>query len=186
MSILYFPRHIKSIVSSFFLSKYQNEDNKYYYVAAFCSNSNNHVYIFRDYFESTTFKTLNINTEYTTTNLNIITCFETEQYKRICLYQNSESNLEIQVYFQENNLCKSTILYTNMDSNALIFFKGIHLKNEIGVFMYYESISSTEPIVSIRIYDDSSYKMIGYNSYETINLDKFLFNSNILLNDIRK
>ena len=71
------------------------------------------------------------------TNNNIVTCFETIEYRIIYLYHNSDYHL--------------AILYEGIlgPDEKIFLKKGIHLKEEIGVFMYYTPIDSKTPLVSI-------------------------------------
>ena len=101
-SIFYNAKNIKSSVSSVFKSSYRT-DSKYYYIFAHTVNTNPDfpVYLIRDYLDSSTVSTIkseNKLTEMVCTNNNIVTCFETIEYRIICLYQNSDYHLEIYIY----------------------------------------------------------------------------------------
>ena len=191
--IFYNSKNIQSLVSSIFKSSYQ-PDSKYYYIFAHTINSipDIPIYLIRDYFDSSTVSKIRFEnklSETICTNKKIITCFETIEYRIICLYQNSDYYLEIYIYPQASNTegTKQTILYEGaLEENENIFFKGIHLKEEIGVFMYYTSIDSKTPIVSIKKYIVNT-GMEGYNSFNEININKIEdFNSSTTLNDIMK
>ena len=191
--IFYNSKNTKSSVSSVFKSSYK-PDSKYYYIFAHTVNINPDypVYIIRDYYDSSTVSKIRFDnklSELVCTNNNIVTCFETIEYRIVCLYQNSDYKLEIYIYPQATNTeeIKQTILYEGpLEENENIFFKGIHLKEEIGVFMYYTSTNSKTPIVSIKKYIVNS-GMEGYNSFNEININKIEdFNSATTLNDIMK
>ena len=191
--IFYNSKNIQSLVSSIFKSSYQ-PDSKYYYIFAHTIKSipDIPIYLIRDYFDSSTVSKIRFEnklSETICTNKKIITCFETIEYRIICLYQNSDYYLEIYIYPQASNTegTKQTILYEGaLEENENIFFKGIHLKEEIGVFMYYTSIDSKTPIVSIKKYIVNT-GMEGYNSFNEININKIEdFNSSTTLNDIMK
>jgi hypothetical protein len=118
----------------------------------------------------------------------IVTCFETDEFIIICLYLNQDHYLEIYGYSQskKENLIQ-TLLYNGreIEENANIFFKGIHFKKEIGVFMYYTSISSTNPIISFKIVDKDKREMVNYN-LGNVEPNKYNLNPGTLLNDIFK
>ena len=116
-----------------------------------------------------------------------VTCYETENYIRICLYQNQDNILEIYLYNQitQNDIMKIPLTPEIFDSDCLIFFKAIHFKKEIGVFMFYTKTSLTTPIISFKIFKND--KLENYNSFGTVNINKIdNFNSNITLNDLIK
>ena len=191
--LFYDSIYVESLVSSIFKSSYIS-DSKYYYIFAHCVDLilKTYVYLIRDYFNSSTVSEIRLDnklTEMECTNNNIVTCFETIEYRIVCLYQNSDYKLEIYIYPQASNTeeIKQIILYEGpLEENENIFFKGIHLKEEIGVFMYYTSTNSKTPIVSIKKYSVNS-GMEGYNSFNeiNININKMEdFNSATTLNDI--
>ena len=99
--IFYYSKNTKSLVSSVFKSSYK-PDSKYYYIFAHTVNTSPDypVYLIRDYFDSSTVSKIRFEnklTEMVCTNNNIVTCFETIEYRIICLYQNSAYHLEIYI-----------------------------------------------------------------------------------------
>ena len=89
LSITFFQNYnIQSNVSSLF--KIEKPESKYYYFFAKTINSSPDypVYIFRDYFESSTISRVTFSElrSLPCTNSNTITCFETSQYRIVCLY----------------------------------------------------------------------------------------------------
>ena len=192
LSLVFSRKNIKSIVNTLFKSKYQPDQNYYYYILAYSTNQNPDIFLVRkEYFESTTIQQIH-DSNYngpTCTNNNIVSCFETSEYNIVCLFQNSNYQLEIYGYSQtsDQGITEDTLVDTTIGSEAEIFFKCIHYKDEIGVFIYYLSESSTYPIISFKQYTPgtgaSSYK----NYFDLIELNKKTdFNPGTLLNDIIK
>ena len=180
-----------SIISSIFKSKLP--DSKYYYIFARTINSSpqNPIYIIKDYFDSSTLSTIRLTylKSQECTNNNVVSCFETSQFRIICLYQNSDYNLEIYSFSDTTYSGElSNILYSaGFAENLEIFFKCIHLKEEIGVFMYYKNTDSSYPTISIRKYIESSGMLPLDNNFENVDLIDFpFFSSGITLNDIIK
>ena len=183
---------------SFFKSAYKSETNNNCYIISMTIDEGNNlysVYLWRAYFVSLTLGSNLDNYEFYekisyTTNKYIVSCFETENYRIICLYQDSDYYLSIYIRPQINDEATTkSILYntTKMEKDSKIFFKGIHLKEEIGVFIYYVSTDSYYPIMSIKKYNSNS-GMENYKTYGEISLyiDTFYFNPDISLNDIVK
>ena len=192
LSLVFSRKNIKSIVNTLFKSKYQPDQNYFYYILAYSTNQNPDKFLVRkEYFESTTIQQIH-DSNYngpTCTNNNIVSCFETSEYNIVCLFQNSNYQLEIYGYSQtsDQGTTEDTLVDTTIGSEAEIFFKCIHYKDEIGVFIYYLSESSTYPIISFKQYTPgtgaSSYK----NYFDLIELNKKTdFNPGTLLNDIIK
>ena len=154
-------------------------------------NLNNNLYIIRDYFNSSQISKIRLTESRTLTysNQRIVTCFETDEYRIICLYQNEDHYLKIYGYSQPNpEEIIQTLLYSDrqIEKDADIFFKGIHFKKEIGVFMYYTSTSSFNPIISFKIVDKDNLIMVNYKDFGIIEPNKYSFNPGTLLNDIIK
>ena len=65
------------------------------------------------------------------------------------------------------------------------FLKTIHLKEEIGVFVFYTEEKNNFPFISL--YEcNSTNELIIYNSFENIIIDKVNLNNNCMLNDLIK
>ena len=114
----------------------------------------------------------------------IVSSFYTENKILICFYVNEGRHLMI-IAFDQNftelvgkEINDTEIFYLN----DRIFLKGIHLKDEIGVFIYFiENI----PKMSIIQYNDNN---TFHSIFEDINLNKanFTFNKEYMKNDIVK
>ena len=190
-SILFSRRNIVTTVNTLFKSKYQPNSN-YYYILAYSTNQNpDKFFVRREYFESTTIQNIH-DSNYNgpeSTNTNIVSCFETSEYNIVCLFQNSNKKLEIYGYSQtsDQGITEDILVDSEIVENAEIFFKCIHFKDEIGVFMYYLSTSSTYPIISFKKYTASSGASSYRNYFDSIELNKKTdFNPGTLLNDIMK
>ena len=188
-SILFSRRNIVTTVNTLFKSKYQPNSN-YYYILAYSTNQNpDKFFVRREYFESTTIQNIH-DSNYNgpeSTNTNIVSCFETSEYNIVCLFQNSNKKLEIYGYSQtsDQGITEDILVDSEIVENAEIFFKCIHFKDEIGVFMYYLSTSSTYPIISFKKYTASSGASSYRNYFDSIELNKKTdFNPGTLLNDI--
>ena len=166
--------------------------NTYYNIIGFIGGATdyNSFYLFKTYFESS-----NIITEFSkktqiktakTTNKYIVSCFETSQNRIICLYQTT--GIEIFIYDQNSgDQITNNYLYTNqIDSDIEIFFKGIHLKNEIGFFIYYKLINDKAPKILFKQYNSNIKKMEDYTSFGEISLSKYELNPGTSLNDVIK
>lgn len=187
LGIAYYARTVISLVSSIFKSSYRTDD-KYYYVLAHSIKSSTDIpiYIFRDYFDEPIISKFNglKGGAIESNNKNAVSCYETQNYVLICLYQNLDNHLQIyELDLKTGDIFNDILCDNTFEQNNLIFFKGIHLKGEIGVFMYYESLESTNPLISIKEYIENT-GLRGYNSFNKIEISEIdKFNSNLLLND---
>jgi hypothetical protein len=184
----YNNKKISSFVSTFFKSSY-SQDSKYYYIFA-NSIIGKQILLIRDYFDSSQISNVRFIESYELNKSSsiIVTCFETDEFIIICLYLNQDLYLEIYGYSQptKGGVVETLLYNEKIEEDANIFFKGIHFKKEIGVFMYYTSTSSTNPIISFRIVDKKTAEMINYKNLGNVELNKYQLNPGTLLNDIIK
>ena len=186
--LLSFSKHqyVKTYKNALFL--YSNESNQYYYFFGFITdiakNHNNEPkiifqkHIFEDIPE---FKNQNTGSEDLQTILNvfgkIITCFQTYRKLLICFYliRTDKLYFNIRKYGEGFTDPIDYQIESNIDINA-IYFKCIHLKDEIGVFSYFKSINNTNyPYLLFKEFN------IETNSFENYLPDKYV-NSEIILN----
>jgi len=186
--LLSFSKHqyVKTYKHSLFL--YSNESNQYYYFFGFITdtakNYNNEPkiifqkHIFEDIPE---FKNQNTGSEDLQTISNtfgkIITCFQTYRKLLICFYliRTDKLYFNIRKYGEGFTDPIDYQIESNIDINA-IYFKCIHLKDEIGVFSYFKSINNTNyPYLLFKEFN------IETNSFENYLPDKYV-NSEIILN----
>ena len=184
----YNNKKINSLVNTFFKSSY-SQDSKYYYIFA-NSIVGKEIYLIRDYFDSSQISPIRFEESFILDDSysRIVTCFETDDKIIICLYLNKDHYLEIYGYSQKTSTgAVQNLLYNEkeIDENADIFFKGIHLKKEIGVFMYYTSTSDSNPIISFKNVDKDKREMVNYN-LGNVEPNKYNLNPGTLLNDIIK
>jgi len=196
--LLYLRRYTYSERFSFFKSAYKSETNNNCYIISMTINEANvgaSFHLWRAYFVSLSlgdnFNKYEFDVKIdTTTNKYIVSCFETAEYRIICLYQDINYYLTIYIHPQCNGEgTRESILYnkTKMEEDSKIFFKGIHFKEEIGIFIYYINSNSNYPIICFKKYDENSgmknYSWFGEISLET---NYHNFNPGISLNDIVK
>ena len=111
--------------------------------------------------------------------------FYSENLKYISIYLSKNNFIETKVYnsdFTKNKI--STVYKPNLFGNK-IFFKGIHLKGEIGFFIYFKSDSIQYPSFSILECDDE-LNMNTYLNYEIKDIKGRTFDYNSALNNIIK
>ena len=65
------------------------------------------------------------------------------------------------------------------------FLKAIHLKGEVGVFVFYTEKNDI-PIISLYECCTSDLNLQIYNSFENIQINKLSFNIYFMLNDLVK
>ena len=85
----------------------------------------------------------------------------------------------------DNNV--KSLIYNPSNSDIVggkDFMKGIHLKGEIGFFIYYKEVEDF-PTVSIQICN-SNNSMSVYSSFDEIKINKSTYQKNNLLNDVVK
>ena len=191
----YFGKTIVSNVCSFFKAE-SRIDNKYnYYIAYIYLDKNSFkFYVQRNYFTS---KNINITTEYhkdtgsskSTLNKTIISCFETESKKIVCFYQN-EKNKKYNILTLNESFVNTSQSYTQFTEEASdeydLFYKAIHLKGEIGAFIYFMNDDDKNPIFSLKICHHEDNKFYDYNNFGNVVLNKMEFIPNAMLNDIIK
>ena len=182
----------KTIVSeriALLKSSLKTDSNNYYYIG-FVEEDNEDFYLMKLYLESSNIENeIEKNSLITflhTTNKNMISCFETTLYRIICLYQ-SDEGMMISIYDSSNGQLYSDNIYSGtIENNERIFLKGVLLKEEIGVFMFYTSADSATPYVLLKQYNTETNKMDNFNSFEQIVLAEVALNSDTSLNDIMK
>ena len=124
----------------------------------------------------------------TCTNRRMASCFQTKSTKIVCLYQQSpEYNYLVSVFNEINDTQGNATLYSGSKSSEdiKVFYKGIHLRDEIGVFIYYITCNDTYPRISFRIIN-STDGIEPYRNLSNIKINKKNFSAYALLNDIIK
>ena len=113
-----------------------------------------------------------------------ISCFYTDNNKYICFYTSNFNSLRIIVYDNLFNSYgeKSDVYNIVLDTNENIFFKGIHLKEEICFFIYFIKDIDDYPYISIKQCNNGN-KIVDYNNFDKFGFSISTFNTNYLLND---
>ena len=179
----YFGESITSEVGTFIKAKSHQSNEIFDYIISFIYEKDdvNYFYIIRCSFLSNDLsRAYNklFSKEQTNSNRKITSCFQTVSQKIVCLYQYSDLTYNIIVFDEVNNRQLITALDTGENylyGDIKVYFKGIHLKEEIGIFLYYKSITYTNPILSLK-YVNSNLGMTTYKSYNSINIQKSDYN----------
>ena len=187
-SASYFFGKIISDSFSFFKAP-DDADSQYLYTIAYIASYNNNYFI---NIKKTYFTFDNGNgyrhikeLSYQAGNHKEISCFYTENSNYICFYLNNNKYLVIMVIKSDfSDTPVNTYVYQSKYYGDRFFFKGIHLKGEIGFFIYFKA-NTNSPTISIY-QCDNNYNMVAYSNFVNINVGKTTFNSDLLLNDIVK
>jgi hypothetical protein len=151
----YFGKNIVSNICSFFKAESRIDDKYNYYIGYIYNDNNNFkFYIQRNYFTSK-----NITIDYhkdtgsskTTINKTIASCFETKSYKIVCFYYNNYRYTISAINESFVNTSHSYTQFLDPSSKYDLFFKAIHLKGEIGAFIYFMNDDDKNPIFSLKI-----------------------------------
>jgi hypothetical protein len=117
----------------------------------------------------------------------------TDSYNIICFYLEKLEEYNFKIIALNQNFEEQASIYLNTtesyDSFYSYFFKCIHLKGEIGIFILYSLLDNTRsPIIFFKIYNSSYSQFNDYLSLNSIKIkcNKIKFNRDILLNDIAK
>ena len=185
-------RQVTSAVSSFIKSESKIDGNYNYYIAYICNKNGEYkFYVLRCYFISTDIldKGYHFDTGSEKSGIDkaITSCLETETKKIICFYQRADYKYSIITFNESIKLNYST--YTNLfeaSNDPNIFFKAIHFKKEIGIFVYYINIDDEYPVISLKYFDQENNQLIDYKNYNEIKLNKMSFDTDARNNDIIK
>ena len=116
-------------------------------------------------------------------NQAIVSCFFTSNKLYICLYTNNNKQLIILAFEPLTKSKKETDICNFNVENYSRFYKGIHLKDELGFFTYFKD-NETNPYFSIyQIKKNEKAKM--YKSYNEITI-LGSYNNYEMLNDLIK
>ena len=167
----------------------EDNDSQYLYTIAYIVvNSNNYFFNIKQ-----TYFTFDISDGYVhTKELSYeaqqhmgISCFYTEKSKHICFYLDNNYYLVIIVHKSDfSTEPVNTNVYKANNYGKSTFFKGIHLKDEIGFFIYFK-LSTTSPTISLYQCDENN-NMVPYSNFLEINVNKATYNQDVDLNDVIK
>ena len=122
----------------------------------------------------------------------MVSCFQTDKGKIVCFYRakSKEEEDEDLTYYTistfDSELSNDDTIQIEESNSSLAFYKGIHLKEEVGFFLYFLGIKLSRPYVVFKSID-SDGKIKDYNSIRTLHVDFFtIFRYDYMLNDIIK
>ena len=168
----------------------EDPNTNFHYIFSYIE-SNNNLVIQTMYFNESLprFYNCSYKAKFECSKEDIITCFYTAHFKYVCFYHKINNYLTI-ISFEKNftiknetNYLEDEVVKTEDDYNKNIFFKGIHLKEEIGAFIYFESSNTQKPTLILKQFDED---IKNYSSFGDVKVNKTNFNSNSRLNDIIK
>ena len=180
------------------LSKVNDEDKNYYLIAVVNKYDNNEykINMKKIYFSSKTVDNSYsiVYSEYINCTENkMISCFQTKLNKIICFYRDiNEEDNSTYYYIGVYECCFSQITSYKIakSESANLFYKGIHLKEEIGVFSYFENENNNydnKPFFSFKYFDPETSEIKNYSSYGNIEIIiQGIYDYNIMLNDLIK
>ena len=177
-----------------------NIANNYYYIFAFIGSDSSYIdkIYLRKYIFTTSSSFFQYSTSITIENPigKMISCFETKNNLIICFYMTKVHEEIYSGFYVDSsyfNLVKYSIdlsddkLYSfelnYEDQNS--FYKCIHLKDEVGVFAYYNYLTDIlQPILLFKQFNNNNFEdYLPYNN-SLIILNLLDATNNILLNDI--
>jgi len=113
----------------------------------------------------------------------ISSCFFIDNNLYICIYINIDLKLTILVCNPSNKSSKNTYIHSYLNIYKDRFFKGIHFKNNIAFFAYFNDNN----ILIFSLYEINSNKdAIVYNSYGEIIATNIAYYHHEMLNDLIK
>ena len=174
-----------------FLSKDSNENYYYLIAGVYIDNSQYNCYMKKVYFtsnvlsEGSHFENLK---EIKCAENKMLSCFKTALDKIICFYRDIDiDNLDYYYIIVYENKTRNGAVKLGRSESSNLFYKAIHLKEEIGVFTYFSSESDYYPRISFKQFDSENLANIeDYKSYTNILLDKIQLKYDYMLNDIIK
>ena len=162
----------------------------YYYLLGFINKNKEYIiqkhlfYSIKNFNHSNTLiKNITINNIKTNINNGSgLSCFQTEKQFIICFFLNQSINYFIKAFYTNLTEIKNFNFYSKNTGVDDPFYKCLHLKDEIGIFTYY---NNSFPVLLFKEFN-KSYGFQNYTITEIIlNKTNNLFND-ILLNDIIK
>ena len=120
----------------------------------------------------------------------MISCFQTDNGRIVCFYRAKyESNEELTYYTISTYECcfsDEKSIQIEESESSLTFYKGIHLKGEVGFFIYFLKSELSRPYITYK-YINNDGTIDDYNSIGTLHADFFtIFRYDYNLNDIVK
>ena len=167
------------------------QEKKYYIISIITLFQGNYYYMCKIYYFNSTIIENGyervVNNNNISANRRMSSCFQSSvSYSIFCFYQTNDFKFTIIIYEPKlklnHKLSKEIDTGESGDENIYIFFKGIHLVDDVGFYLYYKSINSI-PTIAIKEYNGND-TIADYKNYHSFSLDKYSFNGNLLFNDI--
>ena len=176
---------------SFVITKAPDEsDSNYYYLVSYIAESSSkyYNYIRKIYFSFENSQGYVLSKEFVEEEgqHRLISGFYTEKSIYICTYLSAHTVIRVKAFNDSNfNQVEKSLVYKPSSFGEKIFFKGIHLKGEIGFFIYFKTKNIQYLSFSI-LQCNNELQMETYLNYVEIDINDRTFNSDWLLNDIVK
>ena len=177
-----------------FLKLTQIDENIYHYLIAEVIQDNDvyKCYMKKLYFNSKIIRggyqyayIKNINC----TDNKMISCFETELNNIMCFYRNIDEDDNLKYFYISVYESLSSEIGINKivrSESSEVFYKGIHLKKEIGVFVYFLNETEKFPYLSFKYFDNENSNLEDFNSFSNIILNGRELSKTCMINDIIK
>ena len=119
----------------------------------------------------------------------MLSCLQTSSKKIVCIYAQHVDSKNYYSYFvvgEDLKVLDHKIIVQIIEPDfSSIFFKGLHLKNEIIALYYYYTLITNKGFLVIRKID-SKNNLVTINDYPYIRLDRAYFHTTIEYNDFIK
>ena len=190
--------NLKSLNNIHLLTKYNN--NYSILIPIHCHNNDptysegNYIYLKRYQFSSIDITNTNsykgeLSKPLPSVETEMLSCLQTSSKKIVCIYAQNVDSKNFYSYFVSGEDLKvlnhKTIVQIIESDFSSIFFKGLHLKNEIIAFYYYYTLGTNKGFLVIRKID-SNNNLVTINDYPYIQLDRAYFYTTVLYNDFIK
>ena len=205
-----YQKHLYDFSKMQYISSYQNmaiplfsNNSDYYYLFGFIGDTNNTTenkfiiqkHIFKSIINITnenTMKSIAINKKAIYHEKTGFSCFQTEKQIIMCFFLTNDKEYIITAYDIDLQEKKNITLPLTELKFVETFYKCIHLKKEIGIFIYYPYFNNNEnvkffPVLLFKEYQANISDIINYTIPEIIiNKINILYDPYIFLNDLIK
>ena len=175
------------IYSGCLINYFENDINYYFYCSLIVFEKNYIFSLIKLSFTYNSDRSISCNNEkgknYPSLNKKIVNCYLITS-KLLCLYI-SDNNKYKMILFNTSLVQLYETELPIQSNNDLTFFKLFHLKDNIGVFTYYQGISNDYPIIQF-IESNVTGPYYNISLSNTINLNQSYFNNGVMLTDIIK
>ena len=168
-----------------------NSDTQFNYFLSYIAKASNEkykLYTKKVYFYYNSYNSNGVNKddmdEIDAVSQTIISCFFTDNYLYICFYTKNDLKLTIWVFDPKTKTDNKNYIHNYIEVNNRRFYKGIHLKEEIGFFAYFKN---NETIPTFSLYQIGSDKIAEiYKSHNDIQASQSDYYNIDMLNDLIK